>query len=213
MGPGSFRTPITLSGRYVELVPLEKGQREALRGAAGDPEIGRYLRHGPGRSLEEMDLLISMLLEAQAAGTDLPFTTRLLPTHRAVGMTRYLRIDPANQGVEIGGTWLDPACWRTPVNTETKLLMMRHAFEVEGVHRVQFQTDSRNERSRRAIARLGAVREGILREDVRLADGFVRSSVYYSVLASEWPSVKSRLEAFLAQPWEAPLPPTRRRAP
>jgi N-acetyltransferase len=201
MGPDSFRTPFTLRGRYAELIPLEKGHRDALRVAANHPEIGRYLRHGPGRTLEEMDGLIDALLTAQASGTDLPFTTCILPDHRPVGMTRYLRIDRANQWVEIGGTWLDVAYWRTPVNTETKYLLMRHAFEREGAHRVQLQTDSRNERSQRAIARLGAVREGILREDVLLPDRYFRSSVYYSVLESEWPGVKSRLETYLARPW------------
>ena len=204
MGPKSFRRPITLTGRYVELVPLKKAHRDAVRVAARDPQVGRYLRHGPGRSLEEMDGLIDELLRAQAEGTDLPFTTCVLPERRPVGMTRYLRIDRANQWVEIGGTWLDSAFWRTPVNTESKYLLLRHAFEGEGAHRVQFQTDLRNERSQRAIARIGAVREGVLREDVVLPDGYVRSSVYYSVLGSEWPGVKQRLETFLARPWDPP---------
>jgi RimJ/RimL family protein N-acetyltransferase len=208
MGPESFRTPLTLSGRHVELVPLAKEHREGLRRAATDPEIGRYLRHGPGRSAEDMDDLIDTLLRAQAAGTDLPFTTRLLPNHQTLGMTRYLRIDRANQWVEIGGTWLDSAYWRTPMNGETKYLLLRHAFEKEAAHRVEFQTDSRNERSQTAIARLGAVREGVLREDVRLANGYFRSSVHYSVLVSEWPSVKSRLDSFLARPWVPPKPST-----
>jgi RimJ/RimL family protein N-acetyltransferase len=204
MRPESFRTPVTLTGRYVELVPLEKGHRDALRLAAADPEIGRYLRQGPGRSPEEMDHLIDTLRAAQSDGTDLPFTTRLLPDHRAVGMTRYLRIDRENQWVEVGGTWLDSAYWRTPVNTESKYLLLRHAFEHEEARRVQLQTDLRNERSQRAIARLGAIREGVLREDVRLPDGYFRSSVYYSVLASEWPEMKSRLEAALERAWVRP---------
>jgi len=204
MGPESFRTAVTLSGQHVELVPLKRAHREALRFAARDAQVGRYLRHGPGRTLDEMDGLIDELLRAQADGTDLPFTTCLLPDHRPVGMTRYLRIDRANHWVEIGGTWLDSAYWRTPVNTECKLLLLRYAFEKEKVHRVQLQTDLRNERSQRAIARLGAVREGVLREDVLLPDGYIRSSVYYSVLESEWPAVKNRLSAFLARPWNPP---------
>ena len=206
MNSESFRSPLTLSGRYVELVPLEAAHREGLRAAGNDPAVGRFLRHGPGRTLEDIDGLIAANLRDQAAGTDLPFTTRSLPDHRIVGMTRYLRVDRPNQGVEIGGTWLDPAVWRTPINTEAKLLMLRHAFEVERAHRVQLQTDLRNERSQAAIARLGAVREGVLREDVQLSDGYVRSSVYYSILASEWPSVRSRLETFLRRPWTPPTP-------
>jgi RimJ/RimL family protein N-acetyltransferase len=197
----SLRTPFTLTGRYVELVPLERDQREPLRAAAADPQIGRFLRNGPGHSAGEMDHLIDTLLAAHAAGTDLPFTIRLLPDHRTVGMTRFLRIDRENDWVEVGGTWLDSAYWRTPVNTESKLLLLHHAFEIENVRRVQFQTDLRNQRSQAALARLGAVREGVLREDVRLPDGHFRSSVYYSIVRSEWPVVKSRLEASLARPW------------
>ena len=200
--------PFTLSGRYVELVPLEKRHREALRVAGDHPEVGRYLRHGPGSTLEDLDGLIDELLSAQASGTDLAFTTCLLPDHRPIGMTRYLRIDRTNQWVEIGGTWLGVAYWRTPINTETKFLLMRHAFEREGAHRVQLQTDSRNVRSQRAISRLGAIREGVLREDVLLSGGYFRSSVYYSVLASEWPGVKARLEGFLARPWAPGSPPS-----
>ncbi len=204
MHPGSFRTPVTLSGKYVELVPLERAHRDALWDSANHPEVWRFLRTGPVSSVQDLDTVIATLLAAQSAGTDLPFTTRLVPLHRAIGMTRFLRIDRGNQWVEIGGTWLDPAYWRTPVNTEAKWLMLRYAFEVEGAHRVQLQTDSRNERSQHAIARLGAVREGVLREDVLLTDGYFRSSVYYSVLASEWPGVRSDLESRLTRPWTAP---------
>ena len=129
-------------------------------------------------------------------------------------MTNFLHIDRENQSVEVGGTWLDSGFWRTPFNTESKYLLFRHAFEVERVNRLQLQTDLRNERSQRAIERLGAVREAVLREDVQLADGYFRSSVYYSVLASEWPAVRARLEASLARPWNRPsvgtsLGPTR----
>ena len=203
MRPESFRTPITLAGRYVELVPLERAHANELWRPASIPEVWQYLRSGPVRTERDLEAVIDQVLEAQAAGTDLAFTTRRLPSHRAIGQTRYLRIDRPNQWVEIGGTWLDPAYWRTPVNTEAKLLMFRHAFEDEGAHRVQLQTDLRNERSQRAIARLGAVREGVLREDVELTDGTLRSSVYFSVLASEWPSVRLRLETELKTPWDS----------
>lgn len=200
----SFRPPLTLSGRYVELVPLERAHAPELFVLARRPEVTQYLRTGPIRSLREMEETIESLLALQSAGTDLSFTTRLLPSRRAIGMTRFLRIDRPNDGVEIGGTWIDPVLWRTPVNSEAKLLMLRHAFEVEGAHRVQLQTDSRNDRSQRAIARLGATREGVLREDVLLGNGYRRSSVYFSVLASEWPSVRARLESFLVRPWSPP---------
>jgi N-acetyltransferase len=201
-----FRTPLPLTGKWVELVPLSAAHRVPLHYAARDPEVRKYLRHSPGTSIEEMDALIAAQLRAQAAGTDLPFTTLILPQRRPIGMTRYIGIEREDRSVEVGGTWLDSSYWRTPVNTETKYLLFRHAFETEGVHRLQLQTDLRNERSQRAIERLGAVREAVLREDVRLADGYVRSSVYYSVLAHEWPTVRARLESMLRRPWTSPPP-------
>lgn len=204
MRPDAFRKPLTLSGRYVELVPLTPAHTAPLWPPASRPEVSQYLRVGPPRTEAEMAGMIAALLEAQREGTDLPFATLLLPSRRPVGMTRFLRIDRPNDGAEIGGTWIDPSLWRTPVNTEAKLLMLRHAFEVEHVHRIQLQTDSRNERSQRAIARLGAVREGVLREDVLLPSGYRRSSVYFSILAPEWPSVRARLESFLARDWVPP---------
>jgi RimJ/RimL family protein N-acetyltransferase len=148
-----------------------------------------------------MDALIALLLERQKAGTDLPFTTVLRADDRPVGMTRFLHIDRTNLSVEVGGTWLDSALWRTPVNTESKFLLFRYAFETEKVHRVSLRTDLRNERSQRAIARLGAVREAVFRDDRLLADGSFRSSVAYGILASEWPRVRSGLEGMLAHEW------------
>jgi len=204
MRANAFRLPLTLTGRYVELVPLEASHADALWPFARRPEVSQYLRVGPPASPTEMRARIDEQLEAQRAGTDLPFTTRWRADGRPIGMTRFLRIDRANDGVEIGGTWVDPALWRTPVNTEAKLLMLRHAFEVERTHRVQLQTDSRNERSQRAIARLGAVREGMLRDDVVLPGDYRRSSVYFSILAPEWPAVRERLESALRRPWNPP---------
>jgi len=204
MRKDSFRPPVTLTGRYVELVPLAPEQASELLPVFQRPEVTQFLRIGPIRTLEAMTHVVRELLEAQADGSDLPFTTRLRATGRVVGATRFLRIDRSNETVEIGGTSIDPDFWRTPVNTDAKLAMFRYAFEKEGAHRVQLQTDARNERSQRAIARLGAVREGILREDVLLLDGHRRSSVYFSVLASEWPAVRQRLGEFLAPPWTPP---------
>jgi N-acetyltransferase len=201
-----FRGPITLTGHYVELVPLAPAHRVPLRFAARDPEVRRLLRNGPGSTLEEMDGLIAKLLRAEAEGTDLPFTTLSLPERRPIGMTRFLRIEREDRSVEVGGTWLDSTYWRTPINTESKYLLFRHAFEVERVHRVQLQTDLRNERSQRAIERLGAVREAVLREDVLLPGPYYRSSVIYSILEAEWPAVKRRLEGFLEKPWVPVVP-------
>lgn len=199
-----FRTPVTLTGRWVRLVPLSAEHATALRAAARDPEIGRYMLNGPGRTMEEMRAFISLVLERQAAGTDLGFTTILAADDRPVGMTRYLNIDRDDHSVEIGGTWLDASLWRTPLNTESKYLLLRHAFESEKVHRVSLQTDLRNERAQRAIARLGAVREAVFRDDKLLADGTFRTSVVYGILVSEWPRVRAELEAKLARAWSPP---------
>jgi len=201
-----FRSPLALSGRYIELVPLSLDHAAELARAAADPEVGRFLRDPPGPTEAITAALIRLVLADQANGTDLAFATRLRPAGPAIGMTRYLRIDRPNHAVEIGGTWIDPRYWRTPVNTESKLLLLRHAFDDERVHRVQIQTDLRNERSQRAIERLGAVREAVLREDVRLRTGYVRSSVIYSILESEWPAVRRRLEEALARPSNLPPP-------
>ena len=201
----SFRTPVTLTGRWVALVPLSPAQAPALLAAAWDPEVSRYILRGPGKTLEDVQSLITLRLSEREAGTGLPFATVLRSDNRPVGMTGYLHIDRENRSVEVGGTWLDSALWRTPLNTETKYLLFRHAFEVEMVHRITLQTDVRNERSQRAIERLGAVREALMRDDKLRADGSYRSSVFYGLLVSEWPVVKARLEKLLAQEWEMPL--------
>src|SRR5208283_4482513 len=200
----SFRIPVTLQGRWIRLVPLALGHATALRAAAQDPEIRRYLIPGPGETQEEMESLISLLLDRQKAGTDLPFTIVLRADGRPVGMTRFLHVDRTNRSVEVGGTWLDSVLWRTPVNTESKFLLFRHAFETEKVHRVSLRADLKDERTQRAIARLGAVREAVFRDDRLLPDGTFRSSVAYGILASEWPHVRSGLEAMLAHEWDPP---------
>jgi len=197
----SFRSPLTLEGRLVRLVPLEPAHALALRRAGNDPEVGRYLLNGPGTTRADIEALIDLLLQRQSEGTDLAFTTTRASDGLPIGMTRFLHIDRANEAVEIGGTWLDRRYWRTPFNTESKYLLLRHAFEREEVHRVYLQTDLRNERAQRAIERLGAVREAVLREDRLLADGRYRSSVFYSVLRNEWTRVKRDLESKLARPW------------
>jgi N-acetyltransferase len=206
MDANSFRRPISLTGRYVELVPMEASHRDALFAASRDPAVFRYLRVGAVPTPEAMGHVIELIESERAAGTALPFTVRILPEHRAIGQTRFLRVDRENQSVEIGGTWIASEFWRTAVNTESKWLMLRHAFETERAHRVQLQTDSRNERSQTAIARLGASREGVLREDVQLPDGHVRSSVYFSILEPEWPAVRARLESSLERPWTRGAP-------
>lgn len=198
-----FREPVTLTGQYVELVPLAPEHAQALANAAHDPAVGEHLMEPPGRTAPELAAQIEVFLARRAAGTDLPFCQILRSSGTPIGMTRYLRIERPDRKVEIGGTWLDPRWWRTPLNTESKYLLLRHAFEEERYHRVVLQTDLRNERSQRAIARLGAVREGVLREDRVTRSGRFRTSVIFGILAGEWPRVKARLEERLARPWTA----------
>ena len=118
-------------------------------------------------------------------------------TNRPVGSTRYMDITLPNRGLEIGWTWLTPSVWRTRMNTECKYLLLKHGFEELNLLRIQLKTDSRNLRSQRAMERLGAVREGVLRRHRLLSDGYQRDTVYYSILAEEWAGVKARLERSL----------------
>jgi len=185
--------PVTLAGSHVRLEPLSFSHLPDLTVSGRDPSLWQYMRYGLVTSEDKMRDLIAYLLDHQAKGTDLPFATIHLGSGRAVGMTRYLDIQPENRSLEVGGTWISPEFQRTAVNTEAKLLMFQHAFETLGCLRVQIKTDLRNIRSQRAIERLGAVREGVLRDHMILPDGTVRSSVYFSILAGEWPAVKARL--------------------
>lgn len=197
---------MTLSGRFVRLVPLELAHVPALARAGADPEIWTYMRTGAPQGEPGMRRLVEHLLREQGDGRVLAFTQELVGQEVPIGMTRYLDIAREDSAVEVGGTWVAPALRRTPVNTESKRLMLGHAFEVEGVNRVQLKTDLRNLRSQRAIERFGARREGVLREHLRMPDGTLRSSVYYSVLAPEWPSVRQHLDELLQRPWNAPPP-------
>ncbi len=190
--------PVILTGRIVRLVPLSHDHLADLTEAGNNENIWTFMRYGFVNSWEKMRSMIDSLLAYQAEGTDLPFTVIHLPSGKAIGMTRYLNIEPANRGLEIGGTWYAPAFQRTGVNTECKYLLLRHAFEDLDCIRVQFKTDLRNLRSQKAIERIGAVREGVLRNHVILPGGVIRSSVYYSILSEEWPQVKAHLEAFMS---------------
>ena len=139
------------------------------------------------------------ILEREKRGGDLPFVAIHLESGRVAGATRYLNIFPNDRGLEIGGTWYGAEFQRTAVNTECKYLLLQHAFETLKAIRVQIKTDSRNERSQRAIERIGAKLEGVLRNHMILPDGYIRNSVYYSIIDSEWADVKNTLEGMLAK--------------
>ncbi len=186
--------PVTLTGNVVRLEPLQVTHVESLFRAAQDPAIWSFMPYDPSISLAAMQAWIADALEAQARGKDGVFVIVNLATGEIVGSTRYLTIVPKDRGLEIGGTWLAREVRRTPVNTECKYLLLRHAFEALGAIRVQFKTDSRNLTSQRAIERLGAVKEGVLRNHMILPNGYYRHSVYYSILDTEWATVKAYLE-------------------
>jgi RimJ/RimL family protein N-acetyltransferase len=189
--------PVSLIGRVVRLEPLSESHIPDLALAGADETIWRFMPYGLVNSETKMGEWVRDLLGRAARGTDLPFAVIHLDSDKAIGSTRYMDIQPQHRGLEIGGTWYGAAYQRTAVNTECKLLLLTHAFEALGCVRVQLKTDSRNERSQRAIERLGAVREGVLRDHMLMPDGYRRSSVYYSVLQAEWPGVKARLQARL----------------
>jgi RimJ/RimL family protein N-acetyltransferase len=153
--------------------------------------------YGLVRTEEQMTVFVRQVLAGQAQGTDLPFAVIHQETGRAVGCTRYMAIQRQHRGLEIGGTWYAPAHQRTGVNTECKFLLLRHAFEMLGCLRVQLKTDLRNERSQKAIERIGAIKEGVLRKCLIMPDGYARSTVVYSILDDEWPGVKGRLERLM----------------
>ena len=189
--------PVVLKGKYVSLEPLSEAHVPGLSLVANDPSIWRYMLYGNVNSEEKMLAWVLDILARKATGNDQPFVVRHLESGRLAGATRYLEIRAAHRGLEIGGTWYGRDFQRTPVNTESKYLLLRHAFETLGCIRVQLKADSRNERSLKAIERIGAVREGILRNHMILDDGVFRHSVYFSILDSEWASVKKGLEEML----------------
>lgn len=190
--------PLTLTGQVVRLEPLSLVHLPDLCAVGLEESIWRYMRYGTVQTAEQMRAWVEHLLELQAQGSDLPFAVFHLPDRRVVGCTRFLNINHCDRSVEIGGTWYGLAYQRTVVNTECKYLLLRHAFETLGCIRVQFKADARNLRSQQALERIGAVREGLLRRHMILPDGYVRDSVIYSILDSEWPAVKNLLEAKLS---------------
>ena len=193
--------PVTLEGKYVRLDPLSLAHYDDLCEGGLDPELWRWTTTIV-QSAEEMRQYIEMALLWQRNGTALPFATIERQTGKAIGSTRFGNIDKEHRRVEIGWTWVMRPWQRTPVNTEAKYLMLRHAFETLGCIRVEFKTDSLNEQSRLALLRIGAKEEGVLRNHMISYSGRIRHSVYYSIINSEWPQIKERLEKALARPFE-----------
>jgi RimJ/RimL family protein N-acetyltransferase len=187
---------VVLAGRFVRLEPISEAHRDDLLAAAAqDPATFRYLFTDLSVGASAWPAFLADALKPEYVS----WATVDAATGRAVGSTRFLDIAPEHGRVEIGWTWIAPSHQRTAANTEAKLLQLGYAFDQLGATRVALKTDQRNERSQEAIARLGAVREGVLRHQFRMPDGYMRSSVYFSILAAEWPEVRARLEARLSR--------------
>ena len=209
---GSVVSPVTLEGRWVRLEPLGRGHAAGLLAAASGSRDTYGFTTVP-RTAAETTACIGGALAEQAAGRALPFATIDRARGAVVGCTRLFNIEfwpwpagnPNQRGVdrpdvaEIGWTWLAASAQRTPINTEAKLLMLAHAFDVWRVHRVSLMTDARNQRSRDAILRLGARFDGVLRAARPASDGAIRDTAAFSILEAEWPAVRANLEARLTQ--------------
>ena len=191
--------PIILEGTIVRLEPLSMSHLDGLSAVGIDEEIWRYTMPLIGNR-GDMERYIETAIELQREGKAQPFAIIEKTSGRAIGSTRYGNIDGANKRVEIGWTWVARAWQRTPVNTECKYLLLKHAFETLGCIRVEFKTDSTNMQSRNALARIGSREEGILRNHMITPSGRIRHSVYFSIVDSEWEEVKKGLEEKLARP-------------
>ncbi|HKU34011.1 MAG TPA: GNAT family protein [Paenarthrobacter sp.] len=185
--------PITLTGKFVTLEPLSTDHHDGLVEAARDGELWN-LWYTSVPAPEGMAAEIERRLNLQSKGSMLPFATRLNSTGRLIGMTTYMNIDPVTPRVEIGSTWNAASVHGTGTNPDSKLLLLRHAFETLGCPAVEFRTHWLNQQSRDAIARLGAKQDGVLRNHSRSADGALRDTVVFSILEHEWPAVRNGLE-------------------
>ena len=190
--------PITLHGKFVRLEPLQLEHFDALWSIGQDPDLWKMAPYQINTG-EKMRTYIRAALDGQELGIALPFVTIEQQTDRIVGSTRFGNIDAPNHRAEIGWTWIGRRWQRTAVNTEAKFLMLQHAFETWHCIRVEFKTDVLNERSRAAIARLGAKQEGIFRHHMITESGRLRDSIYFSIINDEWPEVKARLQSLLAR--------------
>lgn len=185
--------PVTLEGTHVRLEPADAEHVDRLWAAAQHHEIWRYM---PFR-MDDRAAMSFLVDFTRASG--LGFATIDRETGEVVGGTAFLAPDPGNRHLEIGSTWITPAHQRSAVNTEAKLLQLTHAFERLGCARVEFKTDARNERSRAALLRIGATEEGTFRKHMLMPDGVWRDSVWFSIVDSEWPSARERIEGLLAR--------------
>ena len=195
----AFLEPVTLKGSHVALVPLTQDHHDDLVAAVRDGELWNLwytIIPEPAKMRAEIERRLAL----QAKGATLQFAVLEPSTGKAVGLTSYLNIDAVNRRVEIGATWYRASTQRTPLNTEAKLLLLTHAFEAKSCIAVEFRTHFMNQQSRRGIERLGAKLDGILRNHMVMANGTLRDTCVYSIIAPEWPTVKAHLTWQLAKP-------------
>jgi RimJ/RimL family protein N-acetyltransferase len=193
--PSAFApAAVTLTGRVVRLEPLGPEHADGLLLAGHHDALWRVTVQPPLLSADAVARYLEQAADQMARGTEVPFAIVSCETGAVIGSTRWMDIVRPHRRVEIGGTWLAPEAQRTLANTEAKYLQMVQLFEVLGAVRVQFKTDLRNTQSQRALEKLGAIREGVLRRHMVVRDGFVRDSVYYGITDVDWPGVKRRLQ-------------------
>jgi RimJ/RimL family protein N-acetyltransferase len=194
--PLNIVLPVTLEGSAVRLEPLRREHADSFWGIAKNDleDIFRWIPYSM-KTREDFEKLINNAFAEQERAESVVFATVERRSGRTIGSTRFMNIDRINRRVEIGSTWIAPAWQRSGINTEAKFLMLRHAFEMWECMRVELKTDALNQKSRKAILRIGAKEEGTLRRHLITWTGRVRDTVYFSVLDNEWPEVKARLEA------------------
>jgi N-acetyltransferase len=185
--------PVVLEGIHVRLEPLLRKHITGLCEVGLEEQLWRWIPT-PVRTADDMAAYVELALKEQANGVSLPFAQIEKAMGRLIGSTRYMNIDRVHHRVEIGCTWIGREWQRTAANTEAKYLLLRHAFETLGCMRVELKTDSLNEKSRAAILRIGAKQEGIFRNHMMTSTGRIRHTVYFSIVDSEWPGVKSEME-------------------
>jgi RimJ/RimL family protein N-acetyltransferase len=198
LAPLNIVLPLTLEGSVVRLEPLRREHAKLFWDVAQNDlnDIFRWIPYSM-KTPQDFERLIDKAFAEQERGESIVLATVARSSGRTIGSTRFMNIDRINRRVEIGSTWIAPAWQRTSVNTEAKYLMLRHAFEVWQCMRVELKTDALNQKSRNAILRIGAKEEGTLRRHLITWSGRVRDTVYFSILDSEWPAVKAKLETML----------------
>lgn len=185
-------SPVTLTGSLVSLSPLTTDDVDALAAASADGDLST-LQYTWVPAPEQMGAWVDECLRLHADGALLPFVTRRLADERVIGMTTYLNVEPDHRRLEIGQTWNAASTQRTGTNTDSKLLLLGHAFETLDCIAVDLRTHWLNQQSRRAIERLGAKLDGVLRNHKIMADGTLRDTAAYSILPHEWPAIRAEL--------------------